>query len=272
MRNELTRRLALFGIALIELLLAVCALVLAILLIVGLSLLVVGWGIPIVIAVFGAARPLAQLQRRCAAHVLARPVDAPYLTRTDTRMLDRLRGLLGDPAHRRDGYWLLFHGTVGLALSIVAVVVAAFGLVLWSGPPVLADRGLVGAVHALALQTPVPAYVSAQVPAALPAPLETAAYFALAEAITNAVKHAGATRIDIELVHARNRLDLTVRDNGRGGAVAWPGGGLDGIGRRLGAFDGTVAVDSPPGGPTAVHMVLPCASSSPKTSPSSVTD
>jgi signal transduction histidine kinase len=138
-------------------------------------------------------------------------------------------------------------------------------------PPVLADRGLVGAVQALALAAPILVEVDANVPARLPAPVESAAYFAVAEALTNIVKHSHATRAQLQLTHHDTGLDITVRDDGSGGADAANGTGLRGIARRLSAFDGTLEVSSPPGGPTILAMVLPCASSSPKTMPSSET-
>ena len=145
------------------------------------------------------------------------------------------------------------------------------GLVRGIHPPVLADRGLVGAVQALALANPMPVEVVADVPHRLTAPVESAAYFAVAEALTNVIKHSGATRARVELRVAADLLHMSVEDDGRGGAVPGAGSGLRGIERRLAAFDGTLTVTSPPGGPTVVTMELPCASSSPKTSPSSGT-
>ena len=138
-------------------------------------------------------------------------------------------------------------------------------------PPVLADRGLDGAVQALALAAPMPVEVRIDLPTRLPAPLESAAYFAVAEALTNVVKHARAHHAWIELRQQGERLSIAVRDDGGGGADPAGGTGLRGIERRLSAFDGTLAVESPPGGPTEVVMVLPCVSSLPKTSPSSGT-
>ncbi|HVU91403.1 MAG TPA: sensor domain-containing protein [Jatrophihabitans sp.] len=138
-------------------------------------------------------------------------------------------------------------------------------------PPVLADRGLDGAVQALALAAPMPVVVRIDVPARLPAPLESAAYFAVAEALTNVVKHAHAKSAEVSLVQQGEELMISVRDDGVGGADPGGGTGLRGIERRLSAFDGTLHVESPSGGPTEVVMVLPCVSSSPKTSPSSGT-
>ena len=138
-------------------------------------------------------------------------------------------------------------------------------------PPVLADRGLDGAIRALALANPVTTDVAIDVPSRLPAPVESAAYFAIAEALANAIKHSGASKITLVVRHRDGLLDILVSDNGRGGADLSAGTGLRGIQRRLAAFDGTLAVDSPSGGPTDVRIALPCESSSPKTSPSSAT-
>jgi signal transduction histidine kinase len=129
-------------------------------------------------------------------------------------------------------------------------------------PPVLADRGLDGAVQALALGNPVPTTVSIRIPGRLPAAVESAAYFAVAEALANAIKHANAHRISIFLEYTGEgggRLRIGVSDDGRGGASFEGGTGLRGIERRLSAFDGTMTVDSPVGGPTDVRMSLPCA-------------
>ena len=137
------------------------------------------------------------------------------------------------------------------------------GLVRGIHPPVLADRGLVGAVQALALASPLPVQVDADVPERLPAPVESASYFAVAEVLTNVIRHSGATGAWVRLRHAGGLLSMQVRDDGRGGAEPGAGTGLRGIERRLGAFDGKLTVTSPPGGPTVVTMELPCESSSP---------
>jgi signal transduction histidine kinase len=124
-------------------------------------------------------------------------------------------------------------------------------------PPVLADRGLVGAVQALALVGSIPVAVSTNLDGRLPAPVESAAYFAVAEALTNAIKHGGASRIEIELTREGDRLLMRVRDDGHGGASIGAGTGLRGVQGRLGAFDGRLEVSSPVGGPTVVAMELP---------------
>ena len=124
-------------------------------------------------------------------------------------------------------------------------------------PPALADRGLVGGIEALALPLPLPVTVAVDVPAGLPQPLESAAYFAVAECLANTVKHAGAHRAWVVGSLRDGVLRLEVGDDGTGGADA-SGGGLSGVRRRLAAFDGTMDVLSPTGGPTVVTMEVPC--------------
>jgi len=135
-------------------------------------------------------------------------------------------------------------------------------------PPVLADRGLGEAVRALALDTPLRTETDIILPGRLDAPVESACYFAVAEALTNAVKHSGARQAQVRIRHARGMLRVEVTDDGCGGADPARGGGLAGIERRLGSFDGILAVSSPPGGPTMIVMEVPCALSSPRTRPS----
>lgn len=131
-------------------------------------------------------------------------------------------------------------------------------------PPVLADRGLAGAIQSAALLCPIPVEIDIDLPARPEAPVESAVYFAAVETLTNVTKHSHATRAWVRLRHEGGILRLAVGDDGRGGADPTAGSGLDGIRRRLSAFDGTLAVYSPPGGPTQVIMELPCALSSPK--------
>lgn len=127
-------------------------------------------------------------------------------------------------------------------------------------PPVLADRGLPDAVRELALDNPLDVAVDADFTARLPRPVESAAYFAVSELLTNATKHAEASRISVLLRRSPGVLLAEVTDDGRGGAPHPPaaGGGLAGIAHRLAAFDGWLTVDSPPGGPTVVRMEIPC--------------
>jgi signal transduction histidine kinase len=133
-------------------------------------------------------------------------------------------------------------------------------------PPVLADRGLADAVRALALDCPLAVHMEIDLPGRVPAPVETACYFAVAELLTNAAKHSGARDARIEVSHSDGRLRIEVTDFGLGRADPATGSGLAGLEKRLAAFDGIMAISSPPGGPTIVVLEVPCALSSPKTS------
>lgn len=132
-------------------------------------------------------------------------------------------------------------------------------------PPVLADRGLGHAVRALALDTPLPVVLDIDLPGRLSAPVESACYFAIAEVLANAVKHSGARQVQLRIRHGDGLLRIEVSDDGVGCADPANGTGLQGIERRLGTFDGILAVSSPPGGPTMIVMEVPCALLSPKT-------
>ena len=133
-------------------------------------------------------------------------------------------------------------------------------LVRGINPPVLAERGLGDAIRALALDCPVLATAEVDLPRRLPPPAEAAAYFAVAEALANAAKHAEARSVHIRATHAAGALRIEVTDDGAGGADPSRGTGLRGVERRLGTFDGVLAVSSPPGGPTIVVIEVPCGS------------
>ena len=93
----------------------------------------------------------------------------------------------------------------------------------------------------------------------MPEPVESAAYFVVAEALTNVAKHAGAKRATISLVRRGETLEVLIVDDGLGGANAG-GGGLKGLRARIEALDGTLGIASPAGGPTMLRAELPCAS------------
>ena len=133
-------------------------------------------------------------------------------------------------------------------------------------PPVLADRGLADAIQALSLDTPQRIHLASDLYGRPPAPVESAAYFAVSELLANVTKHAQARETWIDIRHTDEMLRIGVTDNGHGGADPARGSGLRGIERRLAAFDGVLAISSPPGGPTAVTMEIPCELSLPKTS------
>ena len=155
--------------------------------------------------------------------------------------------------------------TTGAALGDLRAVVRGIH------PPVLADRGLAGALQALALDMAMPVRVAARLDGRPPEPVESATYFAVAECLANIGKHADARNAWVELSHTDGVLRATVGDDGQGGADPEAGTGIRGVMRRLAAFDGTMRVSSPRGGPTLVTLEVPCALSSPKTTPSSGT-
>jgi signal transduction histidine kinase len=126
-------------------------------------------------------------------------------------------------------------------------------------PALLSERGLGEAIGALAARTPLPTNVDVDLDGRLPAPVELAAYFTIAEALTNAVKHAQARQAKVRVWRDNGRLRIEVRDDGLGGADP-AGHGLDGLSKRLAALDGTLAIASPKGGPTVLYAEVPCAS------------
>jgi len=129
-------------------------------------------------------------------------------------------------------------------------------------PPILLDRGLEAAVLALTGRGPVPVNVhtsGGERDRRAPEPVERAAYFVVAEAVTNATKHGVPTAVDVEVRREPDRLVVSVRDDGRGGANPL-GSGLSGLRQRTEALDGELVVDSPAGGPTVVEARFPCAS------------
>lgn len=129
-------------------------------------------------------------------------------------------------------------------------------------PPILADRGLEGALATLAARSSVPVRIEVTDLGALPATVEAVAYYVIAEALTNVTKHAAATRAALRVERAGDVLSIEVTDDGRGGADEGRGTGIAGIRRRVAALDGTVRFDRPPGGPTtlAVQLEVPCGS------------
>jgi signal transduction histidine kinase len=138
-------------------------------------------------------------------------------------------------------------------------------------PPVLADRGLADAIRALALDAPLPVELDIDLPDQIELPVASAVYFSVAEALTNVIRHAGARSVRIQVgaaldYGAAGLLRAQVTDDGCGGADPAQGTGLTGVERRLAAFDGILAVNSPPGGPTIIVIEVPCALSSAKTS------
>jgi signal transduction histidine kinase len=122
-------------------------------------------------------------------------------------------------------------------------------------PPILTDRGLAGAVRALAASSGIEVMVQAD-------DFDEGPYFVVAEALTNAARHSGSSRAEASVTRTGTGVQVVVRDDGKGGAVlsgdGTGGTGLPGIRRRIAALDGTFAVTSPAGGPTVIEVELPC--------------
>jgi signal transduction histidine kinase len=126
-------------------------------------------------------------------------------------------------------------------------------------PPVLVDRGLRAAVTALAARSPVPAELDAgPLDGRLDPAVETAAYFVIAEALTNVAKHSHARQCTIGLRQDGGTVRAWVTDDGVGGAALAKGHGLRGLDDRLHSAGGRLLVTSPPGGPTTITAELPC--------------
>ena len=124
-------------------------------------------------------------------------------------------------------------------------------------PAVLSRHGLAPALDGLAARAPVPVTLEAGGAERLPAPVESAAYFVVAEALVNVAKYAGATQASVRVARSGDRLTVDVADDGVGGADAERGSGLRGLADRVAALDGTLTVDSPVGGGTRLRAELP---------------
>jgi signal transduction histidine kinase len=136
-------------------------------------------------------------------------------------------------------------------------------------PAVLDDRGLDAALSGIAANAPLPVRLRVDVPGRCSPSIEAVAYFVVSEALTNVAKHAEASQAEVSVERAGDRLRIVVSDDGRGGAsldggaaaaADGAGTGLRGLVQRAAAVDGTLTVHSPPGGPTAITVELPCGS------------
>ncbi len=127
-------------------------------------------------------------------------------------------------------------------------------------PAVLDDRGLDAALSGIAARSPIPVRLDVELSERPPREVEAVAYFLVSEALTNVLTHAEAGHASIEVTTGDGRLRVTVSDDGRGGADPAQGSGLRGLQQRIASIDGTMQLDSPPGGPTVVTGELPCAS------------
>jgi signal transduction histidine kinase len=124
-------------------------------------------------------------------------------------------------------------------------------------PAILTQGGLRPALKALARRSAVPVELDVKVEGRLPEPVELAAYYVVAEALTNTAKHAHASVAEVRVATSRGALHVRVRDDGRGGAEFGLGSGLVGIKDRAEALGGRISLHSPPGAGTALDIALP---------------
>jgi signal transduction histidine kinase len=124
-------------------------------------------------------------------------------------------------------------------------------------PAALDGEGLRAALETVAERSAVPVTIEYDVPGRPPHAVETAAYFVVCEAVTNAAKHSGARSVRVAVAGSATMIGVRIEDDGGGGADPG-GGGLAGLARRVAALDGTFTVDSPQGGPTVIIAELPC--------------
>jgi signal transduction histidine kinase len=125
-------------------------------------------------------------------------------------------------------------------------------------PAVLSERGLGPAIEGIVARVPLPVAADVQVERRLPAPVEAAAYFVVAEGLTNVVRYAGATHAEVTLRMLDGEVQVVVADDGVGGADAARGSGLRGLAERLAVLEGTLDLDSPPGRGTRLEARIPC--------------
>lgn len=125
-------------------------------------------------------------------------------------------------------------------------------------PPVLADHGLVAAIEDYAGRFPIPVTVDLRLPERLPRKVETTMYYLINEAMTNIARHSGATSARVRGRYHSDLLVLDITDDGHGGVDPEAGSGVTGLADRVTALDGRMRVSSPVGGPTLLHVEVPC--------------
>jgi signal transduction histidine kinase len=246
--------------------------------------LLLGFGMIVVLIAICYAVVLAAIAHAAVARLLLAPGEEAKvrtLTRSRARLIDafeverrRIERDLHDGAQQR---LLSLAMTLGMARLEVrdnpeaaqalvdqaadqakAALAELRELVRGIHPQILTERGLPAALTELADSAAVPLTIALDVPHRLPSAVESAAYFVVAEALANAVKHAKAREIRVTGRLDGATLVVEVRDNGVGGADPGSGTGLAGLADRVDALTGTLVLSSPPGGPTVLRLELPC--------------
>jgi signal transduction histidine kinase len=151
----------------------------------------------------------------------------------------------------------LAHQLDGVADRVTSVLEELREMARGIHPAALVEGGLSSAFKTLARRSAVPVRLAVRVEGRLPEPIELAVYYVVAEALTNAAKHADATVIDIDVAAGSDGLRVGVRDDGRGGAEIGRGSGLVGLTDRVGTLGGRLWLQSPPGEGTNLQIELP---------------
>jgi signal transduction histidine kinase len=145
----------------------------------------------------------------------------------------------------------------GVAVGLTEVLDELRALACGIHPAVLGKGGLRAAIATLARRSPVPVRLDVRLDRRLPEPVELAAYYVVAEALTNVAKHAEATSVDVTVLVSAGALRVVVRDDGRGGADVTAGSGLVGLMDRVEALGGRLSLRSPRGWGTNLVIALP---------------
>ncbi|MFI5913599.1 CHASE3 domain-containing protein [Dactylosporangium sp. NPDC051541] len=173
---------------------------------------------------------------------------------TQQRLIALLLALRATESQVADGLRERLHGIgTDLAEAIDELRELARGI----HPSILSDGGLSPAIKSLARRSPVPVEVRLDLPSRLDAPVEIGVYYIVAEALTNAIRHANASVITVRAAIAEARLRLSIEDDGVGGADPATGTGLTGLGDRVAALGGTMQIASRPGSGTRLTIDIP---------------
>jgi signal transduction histidine kinase len=166
--------------------------------------------------------------------------------------LGRLRGSAAETGDPR-----ISAALGGLSADLEAAIEELRELARGILPPILSDAGLAAAVESLALRAPLPVEATVELPQRLPREIESTLYFVIAEGLANVARHAGATRAMVRVSRTPGAVRAEIEDDGRGGATASGGSGLQGLTDRVGALGGSLRVDSRPGAGTVLTAELP---------------
>jgi signal transduction histidine kinase len=204
-----------------------------------------------------AALTASRARIMATADATRRRIERDLHDGTQQRLISLALQLRAAQAAAPPGAGQLIQQLDGLAGGLTGVLEELREIARGLHPAILAERGLRPALKTLGRHCAVPVRLDVRVDGRLPETAETAAYYMVAEALTNAAKHAHATVIDVEVVAGNGVLHVRVRDDGRGGADFGYGSGLVGLRDRAEALGGYLVLHSTPGAGTTVQVSLP---------------